>query len=95
MDPVHPKRDAGLQLAWPAEEQDAYQRGRCQADSLIRREPDASDTIAREKLVPTAAALRRLVFQLLDIGLPVDPFWRRDGGLAFDLVSSYSEGERV
>ena len=77
------------------EARDAHQRGRCQADALIRREPDASDTIAREKLVPTAAALRRLVYQLLDIGLPVDPFWRRDGGLAFDLVSSYSEGERV
>jgi len=39
------------------EEQEAHQRGRCLADSLIRREPDASDTIAREKLVPTAAAL--------------------------------------
>ena len=77
------------------EERDAYQRGRCVADSLIRREPDASDTIAREKLVPTASALRRLVYQLLDIGLPVDPFWRHDGGLAFDLVSSYSAGERV
>jgi hypothetical protein len=33
----------------PEEEQDAYQRGRCLADSLIRREPDASDTIVREK----------------------------------------------
>ena len=77
------------------EEQEAHQRGRCLADSLIRREPDASDTIAREKLVPTAAALRRLVYQLLDIGLPIDPFWRHDGGLAFDLVSSYSKGERV
>ena len=48
-----------------------------------------------EKLVSTAVALRRLVFQLVDLGLPVDPFWRRDGGLAFDLVSSYSTGERV
>ena len=90
-------QSATLGCNWlvPEEDRDAYQRGRCQADSLIRREPDASDTIAREKLVPTAAALRRLVYQLLEIGLPVDPFWRRDGGLAFDLVSSYSEGERV
>jgi hypothetical protein len=77
------------------EEQEAYRRGRCLPDSLIRREPDASDTIAREKLVPTAVDLRRLVYQLLDIGLPVEPFWRRDGGLAFDLLSSYSAGERV
>lgn len=77
------------------EEQETYQRGRCLPDSLIRREPDAADTIAREKLVPTAVALRRLVYQLLDIGLPVDPFWRQDGGLAFDLLSSYSEGKPV
>ena len=85
-----------LDCNWLApEEQSPYERGRCLADSLIRREPDASDTIAREKLVPTAVALRRLVYQLLDIGLPVDPFWRHDGGLAFDLLSSYSTGEKV
>ena len=77
------------------EEQEADQRGRCLADSLIRSEPDAADTIAREKLIPTAVALRRLVYQLRDIGLPVDPFWRLDGGLAFDLLSSYSEGKPV
>jgi hypothetical protein len=82
---------------WLVPEQQEHKagRGRCLADSLIRREPEADDTIAQEKLAPTSAALRRLVFQLLDIGLPVDPFWRRDGGLAFDLVSSYSAGERV
>ena len=57
------------------DEQEAYRRGRCLADSLIRREPDTSDTIAREKLVPTAAALRRLVHQLSDFGLPIEPFW--------------------
>ena len=26
---------------------------------------------------------------------PIDPFWSRDGGLAFDLLSSYSTGEKV
>lgn len=78
-----------------AEEQDERHRGRCLAGSLIRREPDADDTLAREKLVSTTVALRRLVFQLDDIGLPIDPFWRRDGGLAFDLLSSYSTGEKV
>jgi hypothetical protein len=77
------------------EEQSPYERGRCLAHSLIRREPHADDTLAREKLVPTTGALRRLVYQLDDIGLPVDPFWRRDGGLAFDLLSSYSTGEKV
>jgi hypothetical protein len=76
-------------------EYEAAARGRCLADSLIRREPDLDDTIAREKLVTTALALRRLVYQLADIGLPVDPYWRRDGGLAFDLLSSYSTGAKI
>lgn len=81
---------------WLAPEaQEAEQRGRCLSDSLIRREPDPDDTIAREKLVPTAVALRRLVYQLDDLGLPIDPYWRTDGGLAFDLLSSYSAGERI
>lgn len=76
-------------------EQVADARGRCLADSLIRREPDADDTIAREKLVPTTGALRRLVYQLVDLALPVDPYWRRDRGLAFDLLSTYSTGQKV
>jgi hypothetical protein len=77
------------------EEHTAGYRGRCLADSLIRREPTADDTIAVEKLAPTTVSLRRLICQLLDIGLPVDPYWCVDNGLAFDLVSSYSAGERV
>src|SRR5258707_15620334 len=85
-----------LRCNWLAvAEQTEYERGRCLADSLIRREPAADDTLAREKLVPTAAALRRLIYQLDDIGLPVDPFWRHDGGLAFDLLSSYTTGKKV
>jgi hypothetical protein len=90
-------RSATLGCNWltPERQEIGGEQGRCLADSLIRREPDADDTIAVEKLVSTAVALRRLVYQLIDIGLPVDPFWRRDGGLAFDLLSSYSGGERV
>ena len=88
---------ADLACNWlvPEEQQDNARRGRCLADSLIRREPAADDTIAVEKLASTAVDLRRLTYQLLDIGLPVDPFWRTDGGLAFDLLSSYSTGARV
>jgi hypothetical protein len=77
------------------EEQSAAERGRCLADSLIRQEPATDDTIAREKLVPTAQDLRRLVYQLVDIGLPIEPYWRRDGGLAFDLLSTYTAGKKV
>jgi hypothetical protein len=82
----------------PGEEKDGRQPGRCLADSLIRREPDPDDTIAREKLADTASALHRLVYQLVDLGLPIDPFWRTDGGLTFDLVESldaYRESLRV
>jgi hypothetical protein len=88
---------ASLGCNWlvPQDQELGGQRGRCLADSLIRREPDADDTIAVEKLVSTGIALRRLIYQLIDIGLPVDPYWRQDGGLAFDLLSSYSGGERV
>lgn len=77
------------------QEQRHGERGRCLADSMIRREPAADDTIAREKLTPTARTLRRLVYQLVDLGLPIVPFWKTDGGLAFDLLSSYTTGEKV
>jgi len=77
------------------EEYEAYRRGRCLAHSLIRHEPVSDDTLAREKLVPAAAALRRLVYQLHDLGLPIEPYWRSEGGLAFDLLSSYTTGEKV
>lgn len=87
--------DLGCNWLVPEEQPDHASRGRCLPDSLIRREPAADDTIAREKLVSTAVDLRRLAFQLLDLGLPVEPFWRADGGLAFDLLSSYSAGEKV
>jgi hypothetical protein len=90
-------RSATLGCNWlvPEEQEFGGQQGQCIAHSLIRHEPAADDTIALEKLTSTAFALRRLIFQLIDIGLPVDPYWRRDGGLAFDLLSSYSGGERV
>lgn len=85
----------GCNWLTPAEQDEAYQRGRCPADSLIRHEPAPDDTLAREKLVPTTQALRRLVYQLTDIGLPIRPWWRGDGGLAFDLLSSYTTGQTV
>lgn len=81
---------------WLTEESGtAGRRGRCLADSLIRRTPPADDTIAREKLTPTTRVLRRLIYQLVDLHLPIEPFWRSDGGLAFDLLSSESTDEPV
>ncbi|NTY59776.1 zinc-binding metallopeptidase family protein [Mycolicibacterium sphagni] len=85
-----------LECNWLASESAGVAaRGRCLAHALIRREPDPDDTIAREKMLPATLALRRLVYQLDELGLPVDPYWQRDGGLAFDLLSSYSTSERI
>jgi len=67
---------------------------RCVACRLTRRRPASDDTIALEKLADTAVALRRLLVQLFELGLPVVPYYERDGGLAFDLLSSRS-GEPV
>jgi hypothetical protein len=68
---------------------------RCMACRLNRRRPDASDTIALEKLADASQVMRRLLVQLADLGLPVVPYYEREGGLAFDLLSSYSGQGRV
>ncbi len=77
---------------WLLSERD--ESARCFACRLIRRRPENDDTIALEKLASTTVAKRRLIVQLMDLGLPIVPFYERDGGLGFDLVSSRS-GERV
>ncbi len=89
--------DGGCNWMTPAEvdEDSIGLRGRCFPESLIRRQPDPDDTIAIDKMRATTLDLRLLVFQLVDLGLAVEPFWRRDGGLAFDLLSSQTAGEPV
>ena len=69
--------------------------GRCFSCSLTRRQPPESDTVAREKLADAGVAKRRLLVQLLELGLPIVPFYEREGGLGFDLLSSYSENKPV
>ncbi|MDD2859412.1 MAG: putative zinc-binding metallopeptidase, partial [Candidatus Nanopelagicales bacterium] len=68
--------------------------GRCFACRLVRRRPESDDTISLEKLAETCVDQRRLLVQLLNLRLPVTPYYERDGGLAFDLLSSRS-GEPV
>jgi hypothetical protein len=68
---------------------------RCSSCQLVRRRPDASDTIALEKLANASVVMRRLLAQLADLGLPIDPFYEREGGLAFDLLSTNSGQGRV
>lgn len=69
--------------------------GFCLSGRLIRRRPDADDTIALEKLAETSTKLRMLVYQLLELGLPILPWDVYEKGLGFDLLSSKSDGERV
>lgn len=68
---------------------------RCLSCSLTRRRPEPDDTIAQELLADAAGAKRRLLVQLLDLGLPIVPYYEREGGLAFDMVSSRSSNEPV
>lgn len=69
--------------------------GQCFAGTFIRKRPDADDTLALERLAETAKSLRRLLFQLMDLSLPTEPYHRQDMGLAFDLISSRSSGTPV
>ena len=68
--------------------------GRCLSCRLTRRRPDAGDTAARSALARVAVDKRRLLIQVMELGLPITPHYERPGGLAFDLVSSHS-GQRV
>lgn len=74
---------------------DSADSPRCLAGQLIRRRPANDDTIALEKLAMANVSLRRLVFQLLELELPITGYWEQEGGLAFDLLSSLSDGQRV
>lgn len=69
--------------------------GRCFSCRLNRRRPDAWDTVALEKLADASQVMRRLIVQLAELGLPVDAHYEREGGLAFDLLSSDSGQGRV
>ncbi len=90
-----PCSNRSWQCNWLLAEEDSS--ARCFACRLTRTAPDASDTIALEKLadVDVDVDKRRLLVQLLDLGLPVDPWHEKVGGLAFDLLSSRSSNSRV
>lgn len=69
--------------------------GRCFSCRLTRDAPESSDTVALQKLANTEEAKRRLVLQLVDLGLPIAPWYSEQGGLGFDLLSSISLGRQV
>ncbi|MDN5964060.1 MAG: putative zinc-binding metallopeptidase, partial [Actinomyces sp.] len=61
----------------------------CDACLLVRHVPDLIDDTVRGYLHDTGVAVRRLVHQLDDLGLPIVSHRDKpDGGLAFDLDAS-------
>ena len=73
---------------------DSEESGRCFSCRLTRTLPPRDDTIAWEKLRETGVAKRRMLVQLAQLGLPITPWYEKEGGLGFDLLSSFS-GQRV
>jgi hypothetical protein len=69
--------------------------GRCYADSFVREGPAPDDTEAMAELDSTLKALRRLIFELMDLGLPIHQYYADPHGLAFDLLSSKTLGRPV
>ncbi len=71
-----------------ASEEDELPR-RCLSCHLTRTVPAEDDTTGRSWLVEAEAAKRRLVFELAELGLPVEPRDEAAGrGVTFDLESS-------
>lgn len=75
----------------PADEQQTL----CRACRLNQTIPDLTDPDNQRYWRSLEADKRRLVSQLIDLGLPVEPKSASDCGLAFDLVRASASGERV
>ena len=63
----------------------------CRSCALTRTRPADEDLAGLAAFRAAEAAKRHLLFELGDLVLPVESFREREGGLAFDLLSSESE----
>ena len=63
----------------------------CASCALTRTRPNDDDPVGLRGFARAETAKRRLLFELNDLGLPVVSWREREGGLAFDLLSSTSE----
>ncbi|MBJ7518170.1 MAG: putative zinc-binding metallopeptidase [Solirubrobacteraceae bacterium] len=63
----------------------------CRSCALTAERPPADDEAAIADLVGAEAAKRWLLFQLAELGLPVESATEREGGLEFRLLSSAYE----
>lgn len=70
---------------------DGHGSGLCLSCRLTRTRPSDADPGAVLAWGTTEGDKRRLVYQLLDLGLPVVPLVDAAGGVAFDLLSSRLE----
>ena len=62
--------------------------GLCFSCALTRTRANDDDVQGRERFTKAEAAKRRLIFSLLELGLPVAGRGQRHNGLAFDLLNS-------
>ena len=60
----------------------------CFSCALTRTRPDDEDVAGRARFAKAEVAKRRLLFELLELGLPVCGWRERRGGLAFDMLNS-------
>jgi hypothetical protein len=60
----------------------------CRSCRLTRTRPPGGDLSSQNEFVQAEAAKRRLVFQLLELRLPVVSYLEADNGVVFDLLSS-------
>jgi hypothetical protein len=60
----------------------------CAACALTRTRPSDDDSAGLAALREAEAAKRRLLFELAELDLPVESWREREGGLAFELLSS-------
>ncbi len=65
--------------------------GLCVSCALTRTRPHDDDEHGLGGFAAAERAKRRLLFELFDMGLPVEGWSERNGGLAFDLLSSDNE----
>ena len=63
----------------------------CASCALTRTRPADDDRAGLDGLRRAEAAKRRLLLQLAELGLPIVSWREREGGLAFDLLSSERE----
>jgi hypothetical protein len=81
------RRCANARLAscnWLVEEEGQL----CASCVLTRTRPNDADTRGLGGFAAAEAAKRRLLFELVDLELPIEGWNEREGGLAFDLLSS-------